>query len=116
MTKRVTRVWYNSNMKNTTDQTGKKNFPNNSILFPIYSNFKRILYRETQQQQTTIFLGVQTMNNSFDQIQSDSTSFENREAYEAQQEIETCRRCGQNEIDAWNVFDLCLDCFEACGE
>ena len=62
------------------------------------------------------FLGVQTMNNSFDQIQSDSTSFENREAYEAQQEIETCRRCGQNEIDAWNVFDLCLDCFEACGE
>ena len=56
------------------------------------------------------------MNNSFDQIQSDSTSFENREAYEAQQEIETCCRCGQNEIDAWNVFDLCLDCFEACGE
>jgi len=62
------------------------------------------------------FLGVQTMNNSFDQIQSDSTSFENREAYEAQQEIETCCRCGQNEIDAWNVFDLCRDCFEACGE
>ena len=62
------------------------------------------------------FLGGQTMNNSFDQIQSDSTSFENREAYEAQQEIETCCRCGQNEIDAWNVFDLCLDCFEACGE
>ena len=56
------------------------------------------------------------MNNSFDQIQSDSTSFENREAYEAQQEIETCCRCGQNEIDPWNVFDLCLDCFEACGE
>ena len=84
MTKRVTSIWYNSNMKNNT----------------------------TQQQ----FLGVQTMNNSFDQIQSDSTSFENREAYEAQQEIETCCRCGQNEIDAWNVFDLCLDCFEACGE
>ena len=62
------------------------------------------------------FLGVQTMNNSFDQIQSDSTSFENREAYEAQQEIETCCRCGQNEIDAWNVFALCRDCFEACGE
>ena len=103
-------------MRQREIKTGKKNFPNNLILFPIYSNFKRILYRETQQQQTTIFLGVQTMNNSFDQIQSDSTSFENREAYEAQQEIETCRRCGQNEIDAWNVFDLCLDCFEACGE
>ena len=84
MTKRVTQIDDNSNMRNNT----------------------------TQQQ----FLGVQTMNNSFDQIQSDSTSFENREAYEAQQEIETCCRCGQNEIDAWNVFDLCRDCFEACGE
>ena len=84
MTKRVTEIDDNSNMRNNT----------------------------TQQQ----FLGVQTMNNSFDQIQSDSTSFEVREAYEAQQEIETCCRCGQNEIDAWNVFDLCLDCFEACGE
>jgi len=84
MTKRVTQIDDNSNMRNNT----------------------------TQQQ----FLGVQTMNNSFDQIQSDSTSFEVREAYEAQQEIETCCRCGQNEIDAWNVFDLCLDCFEACGE
>jgi len=85
MTKRVTQIDDNSNMRNNT----------------------------TQQQ---FFLGVQTMNNSFDQIQSDSTSFENREAYEAQQEIETCCRCGQNEIDAWNVFDLCRDCFEACGE
>ena len=84
MTKRVTQIDDNSNMRNNT----------------------------TQQQ----FLGVQTMNNSFDQIQSDSTSFEVREAYEAQQEIETCCRCGQNEIDAWNVFDLCRDCFEACGE
>ena len=84
MTKLVTQIDDNSNMRNNT----------------------------TQQQ----FLGVQTMNNSFDQIQSDSTSFENREAYEAQQEIETCCRCGQNEIDAWNVFDLCRDCFEACGE
>jgi len=84
MTKRVTEIDDNSNMRNNT----------------------------TQQQ----FLGVQTMNNSFDQIQSDSTSFEVREAYEAQQEIETCCRCGQNEIDAWNVFDLCRDCFEACGE
>ena len=84
MTKLVTQIDDNSNMRNNT----------------------------TQQQ----FLGVQTMNNSFDQIQSDSTSFEVREAYEAQQEIETCCRCGQNEIDAWNVFDLCRDCFEACGE
>ena len=75
--------------------------------------YNSIMKNNTTQQQ---FLGVQTMNNSFDQIQSDSTSFENREAYEAQQEIETCCRCGQNEIDAWNVFDLCLDCFEACGE
>ena len=102
-------------MRQREIKTGKKNFPNNFILFPIYSNFKRILYRETQQQQTTIFLGVQTMNNSFDQIQSDSTSFENREAYEAQQEIVSCRRCG-DPADAWNAFDLCLDCFEACGE
>ena len=83
MTKLVTQIDDNSNMRNNT----------------------------TQQQ----FLGVQTMNNSFDQIQSDSTSFENREAYEADQEIETCRRCG-DPADAWNAFDLCLDCFEACGE
>ena len=83
MTKRVTQIDDNSNMRNNT----------------------------TQQQ----FLGVQTMNNSFDQIQSDSTSFENREAYEAQQEIVSCRRCG-DPADAWNAFDLCLDCFEACGE
>ena len=105
----------NTYMKQTANKTGRKNFPNNFILFPIYSNFKRILYRETQQQQTTIFLGVQTMNNSFDQIQSDSTSFADREAYEAQQEIVSCRRCGEP-ADDWNVFDLCLDCFRDCGE
>jgi len=55
------------------------------------------------------------MNNSFDQIQSDSTSFADREAYEADQEIVSCRRCG-DPADAWNAFDLCIDCFRDCGE
>ena len=55
------------------------------------------------------------MNNSFDQIQSDSTSFEAKEVYEAQQEIVSCRRCGEP-ADDYNVFDLCLDCFRDCGE
>ena len=59
---------------------------------------------------------LNTMNNSFDQIQSDSTSFADREAYEAQQEIETCRRCGYDPVDPWNVAELCRECFMACGE
>ena len=74
--------------------------------------YNSIMKNNTTQQQ---FLGVQTMNNSFDQIQSDSTSFADREAYEADQEIVSCRRCG-DPADAWNAFDLCRDCFEACGE
>jgi len=55
------------------------------------------------------------MNNSFDQIQSDSTNFENCEAYEAQEENCFCRRCGEI-ADDYNAFDLCLDCFRDCGE
>ena len=75
--------------------------------------YNSIMKNNTTQQQ--FFLGVQTMNNSFDQIQSDSTSFADREAYEADQEIVSCRRCG-DPADAWNAFDLCIDCFRDCGE
>jgi hypothetical protein len=120
-------------MKQRENKTGKKNFPNNFILFPIFSNIKRILYKETQQQtgvktmkhNTTQqdFFGVHTMNNSFDQIQSDSVNFSDALAWEMaeQHELEmleaepACRRCGEP-ADDYNVFDLCLDCFRDCGE
>ena len=69
------------------------------------------------------FFGVQTMNNSFDQIQCDSVNFSDALAWEIaeQHELEmletepACRRCGEP-ADDYNAFDLCLDCFRDCGE
>jgi hypothetical protein len=69
------------------------------------------------------FFGVHTMNNSFDEIQSDSVNFSDALAWEMaeQHELEmleaepACRRCGEP-ADDYNVFDLCLDCFRDCGE
>ena len=64
------------------------------------------------------------MNNSFDNIQSDSSQFAEALAWEAaqqrelaqveqEQEKEECRRCGYPEDYRWGV---CHDCWLACGE
>ena len=47
------------------------------------------------------------MNNSFDQIQSDSCDFDARDAYEAQQEIWNCCDCDNEIIPVDGFCPIC---------
>lgn len=53
------------------------------------------------------------MNNSFDNVQSDSSNFDDREAYEAQLPKLTCTTCGHELVewcDEYSEGDFCPNC------